>query len=66
MRWRRISESEIESALLLPDFTEPCSGTRMNAWKKLFSGRYLRITYRESEQEIAVLTAVKKKKKGWR
>jgi len=64
MRWRRIPESEIESALLAKDFVEPFSGTRLNAWKKL-SERYLRVTYVEAEEETIVLTAVKRKK-GWR
>jgi len=64
MRWRRISEAEIESAMLDPDFVEPSLGTRLNAWKKI-SGKYLRVTYFEAEEETVVLTAVKKKK-GWR
>jgi len=64
MRWRRISESEIESAMLVPDFVEPSLGTRLNAWKKI-SEKYLRVTYFDAEEETVVLTAVKKKK-GWR
>jgi len=64
MRWRRISESEIESAMLVPDFVEPSLGTRFNAWKKI-SEKYLRVTYFEAEEETVVLTAVKRKK-GWR
>jgi hypothetical protein len=64
MRWRRISESEIESAMLDPDFVEPFLGTRLNAWKKI-SEKYLRVTYFEAEEETVVLTAVKREK-GWR
>ena len=64
MRWHRILESEIESAILSPDFVEPSSETRLNAWKKL-SEKYLRVTYVETEEKAVVLTAVKKKK-GWR
>ncbi len=47
-----------------PDFEEPSSENRWNAWKKL-SDKYLRVTYIKSKEEILVLTAVKKKK-GWR
>jgi hypothetical protein len=64
MRWRRISESEIESAMLVPDFVEPFLGTRLNAWKKI-SEKHLRVTHFEAEEETVVLTAVKRKK-GWR
>jgi len=64
MRWRTITESEVELAVLHPDFMEPAAGTRVNAWKK-FPERYLRVTYMETEEEAVVLSTVKKKK-GWR
>jgi hypothetical protein len=64
MRWHRISEAEIESAILSPDFVEPFSETPFNAWKRL-TERFLRVTYAEKNEELLVITAVKKKK-GWR
>jgi hypothetical protein len=64
MRWRRISESEVESAVVSPDFVEPSMKTHLNAWKRLDEA-FLRVTYEESNQEFVVITAVKKKK-GWR
>jgi hypothetical protein len=64
MRWHKITESEIESAILSPEFVGPFSETRLNAWKKL-SERFLRVTYEEKNGELLVITAVKKKN-GWR
>jgi len=64
MRWHKIPKAEVESAIGTPDFEETSSEKRSNAWKEI-SGRYLRVTYIKSDDEIVVLTAVKKKK-GWR
>ncbi len=64
MRWHEITESEIELAILKPDFVEPSIENRLNAWKKTFE-KYLRVTYREETDKILVITAVKKQK-GWR
>jgi hypothetical protein len=63
MRWRKITEQEVVSALQSPDFTEP-SEAKINVWKKLVD-RYLRVTYTEDTETITIITAVKKKK-GWR
>ena len=64
MRWHGITESEIESAILSPDFIESFSENRLNAWKR-FPERFLRVTYEEKNGELLIITAVKKKK-GWR
>jgi hypothetical protein len=64
MRWHKIHEFEVELAINSPDFEESSSGKRFNAWKK-FPDKYLRVTYVDSNGELLVLTAVKKKK-GWR
>jgi hypothetical protein len=64
LRWRKITEAEIESAINQPDFFEPTLEGRLNAWLKL-SDKYLRVTYREVSGKIMVISAVKKKK-GWR
>ncbi len=64
MRWHRITESEIESAINKPDFIEPSSEGRLNVWIKV-AEKYLRVTYKEESDRILVITAVKKKK-GWR
>lgn len=64
MRWHKISEDEILSALQKPEFLEPSVEGRFNAWIKT-AERFLRVTYKEHPAEYLVITAVKKKK-GWR
>lgn len=64
MRWHRITEAEVESALQVPEFLEPSVENRSNAWIKT-SDKFLRVTYKEEADRLLVITAVKKKK-GWR
>ncbi|OGL39379.1 MAG: hypothetical protein A3C43_04985 [Candidatus Schekmanbacteria bacterium RIFCSPHIGHO2_02_FULL_38_11] len=62
--WHRITESEVESAINIPDFIESSIENRLNVWKKI-SEKFLRVTYKQEADRILVITAVKKKK-GWR
>jgi len=64
MRWHRIAEIEVESALKAPEFLEPSAENRLNAWMKV-SKKYLRVTYMEESNRLLVISAVKKNK-GWR
>jgi len=64
MRWHRITEAEVESAIQKPEFFEPSIEGRFNSWAKTFD-KFLRVTYKEETERILVITAVKKKK-GWR
>ena len=64
MRWHLISEVEVESAIKKPDFFEPSTEGRFNAWVKA-SEKFLRVTYKEEPDRYIIITAVKKKK-GWR
>jgi hypothetical protein len=64
MRWHRISEEEVISAIQKPDFLETSVEGRFNAWLKT-SDRFLRVTYKEDSEKYFVVTAVKKKN-GWR
>lgn len=63
MRWHRITETEVESAIQKPEFLEPPIEGRFNVWIKT-SDKFLRLTYKEETERILVITAVKKKK-GW-
>jgi len=64
MRMHNISESEIEAAISKPDFIEPSIDGRLNAWKQ--TGRmFLRVTYKEEQNRMLIITAVKKQK-DWR
>lgn len=63
MRWHKIKEDEIESAIKNPEFLESSIEGRFNAWTKT-SNKFLRVTYKEKPEKFLVITAVKKKK-GW-
>jgi len=64
MRWHRITEEEVESAIQKPDFLETSIEGRFNAWIKT-SDKFLKVTYKEEKDRLLVITTVKKKK-GWR
>ena len=64
MRWHKITESEVESAIQEPEYLEPSTEGRFNGWIKT-SDKFLRVTYKEETDRFLVITAVKKKK-GWR
>jgi len=64
MRLHAIAEDEIESTIRKPEFLEPSMEGRLNAWIET-SGKFLRITYKETDDALWVITAVKKRKK-WR
>jgi len=64
MRWHKITELEVESALEAPEFLEPSVENRLNAWMKSFD-KFLRVTYKEERDRFLVISAVKKNK-GWR
>ncbi len=64
MRRHNILEAEIEAAITQPDFVDPSSEEKKNAWKFILD-KYLRVTYKEISDKILIITAVKKKK-GWR
>lgn len=59
MKWRKISEFEIRQTVEYPDKIELDHEGRKNAFKML-SGRYLRTTYREIENEIIIVSVVNK------
>jgi len=64
MRLHAIAEDEIESAIRNPEFLEPSMEGSLNAWIET-SGKFLRVTYRQGDDVLLVITAVRKKKK-WR
>ena len=59
MKWRRISEQEVQTVLSAPDKLESTERGRTNALKRL-GGRYLKVTYREFPDEILIISAVDK------
>ena len=59
MKWRNISREEVEQTLKEPDDIAPSKEERMNAFK-MIRGRYIKVTYKESPNEILVITALEK------
>ena len=57
MRWREISEEEVEHVVRDPERTEPTEQGRVNAFKWV-GGRYLRATFRELDTELLVISVV--------
>jgi hypothetical protein len=59
MKWRKISEDDIEKVVTSPDYFEYSVQGRINAFK-MVQGRLLKITYNPEENEIIVITAMVK------
>ena len=59
MRWRRISQQEVEDCIANPDVTEASTTGRINAWRAVDQG-YVRVTFRDND-EILVITVVRKR-----
>ena len=59
MKWRKISEEEIEKTLELPDKTEPCGEKRVNVFKSL-GKRLLKVSYVINADEIVIISVVDK------
>lgn len=59
MKWRNISQSEVEHILRKPDKIDSSMGGRINVFK-MINGRFIKVTYKESPDEILIITAVEK------
>ena len=57
MRWRGISESEVEEAIVDQDRVEPSIRGRTNAYKQI-GDRQIRVTFVEAENGILIITVV--------
>jgi hypothetical protein len=57
MRWRKILPEEVISIVQDPDSIESTIGGRLNAFKTV-SGRLIKVTYREFEDHLLIITAV--------
>lgn len=57
MRWRRITEQEVEDTIRNPDRMESTHQGKANAFK-LIGSRRIGVTFRESEIGIVVVTVV--------
>lgn len=59
MRWRKISEKEVEVAINNPDKLENTVKGRKNAFKTV-EGRLLKITYKPEDGDVIVITTIAK------
>ncbi len=59
MRWRKISQEEIEKVLSNPERKEFSKYGRTNVFGHI-GKRYVKVTFREYAEEILVITAVDK------
>lgn len=57
MRWRGISETEVEDTVMNPDRIEASIRDRKNAYKRI-GDRLIRITFVEAENGILIVTVV--------
>ena len=57
MKWRKISESEVELTVSMPDNVEPTEKKRYNAYK-MIKGKTLKVTYRKSDNRTQIITAL--------
>ena len=58
MKWRKISEAEIELATYSPDDLEPTEKNRINAYKKKIKDKILKVTYQKHDDRIQIITAL--------
>ena len=59
MKWRRISQVEVEQTLNEPEKIELTEQGRKNAFKTIGT-RYIKVTYREFKDEILIISVVDK------
>jgi hypothetical protein len=57
MKWRKISEAEIELATYSPDDLEPSEKNRINAYKRI-KNIILKVTYQKHDDRIQIITAL--------
>jgi hypothetical protein len=57
MKWRKISEDEVESTIANPDKRQDSIMGRKNAFKAL-GGRQIKVTYCFEDDDIVIVTTV--------
>jgi hypothetical protein len=59
MKWRNISEREVEAVFDEPDKVEQTGHGRINAFKRI-GARSIKVTYKEHPHERLIISAVDK------
>ena len=61
MKERDVAEEEAKMAINSPDYIEPSVKGRKNGYK-LIGSRFLRVTFKEDQEEILVITVTVRKR----
>jgi len=59
MKWRNISEQEVEEVMRLPEKSESTVRGRLNVYKAI-GNRYLKVTYKDFGDYVLIISAVDK------
>jgi len=59
MKWRNISEQEVEEVLRIPEKSESTVRGRLNVYKAI-GNRYLKVTYKDFGDYVLIISAVDK------
>ncbi len=59
MKWRKISEEEVNLTLNNPDKVEQSIRGRINVYK-VIGERYIKVTYKEFSEEVLIISVVDK------
>jgi len=59
MKWRNISNRDVEEVLRIPEKTESTIRGRVNVYKTI-GNRYLKVTFKDFGDHILVISAVEK------
>lgn len=59
MKWRKITENEVRSAINEPDTSADTVKGRRNAFK-MVDGRLIKVTYKPEDDSLTVITAMVK------
>jgi hypothetical protein len=59
MRWRKISEAEVEKTLVEPEEIEDSIKGRKNAFKHM-DQKWLKVTFKEESNQFVVVTTIDK------
>jgi hypothetical protein len=59
MKWRKITDAEVEAVIAAPDMQEDTIKGRKNALKS-FGSRLIRVTYCQEGDDVVIVTAVVK------
>jgi len=60
MKWRKITETEVEQTLQNPDKIDSLPDGRQNAFK-ILGHRHIRVSYRDTQEEKVIISAVDKR-----